>query len=90
MNIDEAIKTLIENDISDFYFDHSECCDFSDEDNYRQAVETLINEYNNLKQIEEAQKKRFEEELLMIKGKYEELKDSKLRIVDINGNQLKF
>jgi hypothetical protein len=54
MNIEEAIKILTENDISDFYFDHSECCDFSDENNYRQAVETVINEYNDLKQIEEA------------------------------------
>ena len=54
MNIDEAIEILTENDISDFYFDHTECCNFSDEINYRQAVETLINEYNNLKQIEEA------------------------------------
>lgn len=54
MSGDEAIKILTENDISDFYFDHTECYDFSDEENYRQAVETLINEYNNLKQIEEA------------------------------------
>lgn len=58
MNIDEAIskaKELIYDEQGNFvsYIDLSNDV-FDEITTYEQAIETLINEYNNLKQIEEA------------------------------------
>lgn len=58
MNIDEAIskaKELIYDEQGDFvsYIDLSNDV-FDEITTYEQAIETIINEYNNLKQIEEA------------------------------------
>lgn len=60
MNIDEAIKKakeLIYDEEGNFvsYIDLSNDV-FDEITTYEQAIETIINEYNNLKQIEEAHK----------------------------------
>ena len=55
MNIDEAIKILNDNiENCNAWLEDNDTEDIIWWKNQKQAIETIINEYNNLKQIEEA------------------------------------